>query len=49
LDKNADKRVWVRSGKENLEKDNSQFPNLIVENSEVTNLTKKDIIDETKN
>ena len=46
LDKNADKRVWVRSGKDNLEKNNSQFPNLMVENSDVTNLTKKDIIDE---
>ena len=46
LDKNADKRVWVRSGKDNLEKNSSQFPNLMVENSDVTNLTKKDIIDE---
>ena len=46
LDKNADKRVWVRSGKDTLEKNNSQFPNLMVENSDVTNLTKKDIIDE---
>ena len=49
LDNKADKRVWVRSGKDNLEKNNSQFPNLIVKNSEVTNLTKKDIIDENKN
>ncbi len=43
LDKNAVKRVWVRSEKDNL-KNNSQFPNLITKNSEVTNLTKKDII-----
>ena len=49
LDKNADKRVWVRSVKDNLEKNNSQFPNLSVKNSEVTNFTKKDIIVEDKN
>jgi len=49
LDKNVNKRVWVRSEKENLEKDNSQFPNLIVKNSVETNLTKKDIMDESKN
>ena len=47
LDKNAVKRVWVRSEKDNL-KNNSQFPNLIAKNSEVTNLTKKDIIVEDK-
>ena len=49
LDKNAEKRVWVRSGKDNLEKNNRQFPNVFVKNSEVTNLTKKDIMDENKN
>ena len=48
LDKNAVKRVWVRSDKDNL-KNNSQFPNLIAKNSEVTNLTKKDIIIEDNN
>ena len=48
LDENAVKRVWVRSEKDNL-KNNSQFPNLIAKNSEVTNLTKKDIIIEDKN
>ena len=48
LDKNAVKRVWVRSEKDNL-KNNSQFPNLITKNSEVTNLTKKDIIIEDNN
>jgi len=47
-DKNAVKRVWVRSDKDNL-KNNSQFPNLIVKNSDVTNLTKKDIITEDNN
>ena len=49
LDKNADKRVWVRSSKDSLEKNNSQFLNLIEKNLEVTNLTKKDIINEDKN
>ena len=49
LDKNADKRVWVRSDKDSLEKNNSQFPNLIVKNSEVTNPTKKDIMIEDNN
>ena len=49
LDKNSDKRVWVRSEKDNLEKNNSQFPNLNAKNSEVTNLTKKDIIVDDKN
>jgi len=48
LDENAVKRVWVRSDKDNL-KNNSQFPNLIAKNSEVTNLTKKDIMIEDKN
>ena len=48
LDKNAVKRVWVRSEKDNL-KNNSQFPNLITKNSEVTNLTKKDIMIEDNN
>ena len=48
LDKNAVKRVWVRSEKDNL-KNNSQFSNLIAKNSEVTNLTKKDIMIEDKN
>jgi len=48
LDKNVLKRVWVRSEKDNL-KNNSQFPNLIAKNSEVTNLTKKDIINEDNN
>ena len=49
LDKNANKRVWVRSGKDDLEKNNSQLPNLIAKNLEVTNLTKKDIMVEDKN
>ena len=48
LDKNVCKRVWVRSEKDNL-KNNSQFPNLIAKNSEVTNLTKKDIMIEDNN
>ena len=48
LDKNAVKRVWVRSEKDNL-KNNSQLPNLIAKNSEVTNPTKKDIIIEDNN
>ena len=48
LDKNAVKRVWVRSEKDNL-KNNSQFSNLIAKDSEVTNLTKTDIIIEDKN
>ena len=49
LDKNSDKRVWVRPEKDNLEKNNSQFPNLIAKNSDVTNLTKKDIMSEDNN
>ena len=48
FDKNAVKRVWVRSEKDNL-KNNSQFSNLIAKNSEVTNLTKKDIMIEDNN
>ena len=48
LDKIADKRVWVRSGKDKLEKNNSQDPSLIAKNSEVTNFTKKDIMVEDK-
>ena len=48
LDKNAVKRVWVRSEKDNV-KNNSQFPNLNAKNSEVTNLTKKDIMVEDNN
>ena len=48
FDKNEDKRVWIRSEKDNL-KNNSQFSNLIAKNSEVTNLTKKDIINEDNN
>ena len=48
LDKNAVKRVWVRSEKDNV-KNNSQFPNLNAKNSEVTNLTKKDIMIEDNN
>ena len=48
LNKNAVKRVWVRSEKDNL-KNNSQVPNLITKNSEVTNPTKKDIMIEDNN
>ena len=48
LDKNAVKRVWVRSEKDNL-KNNTQFSNLIANDSEVTNLTKTDIMIEDKN
>ena len=48
FNKNAVKRVWVRSEKDNL-KNNSQFLNLIAKNSEVTNLTKKDIMIEDNN
>ena len=48
LDKNAVKRVWVRSEKDNL-KNNSQFSNLIAKDSEVTNLSKTDIMIEDKN
>ena len=47
FDKNVVKRVWVRSEKDL--KNNSQIPNLIAKNSEVTNLTKKDIIIEDNN
>ena len=47
-DKNAFKRVWVRTEKGKLNND-SQFPNLIAKNSEVTNLTKKDIMIEDNN
>ena len=50
LDKNVAKRVWVRSEKDILENNkNSQFPDLIANNSEVTNLTKKDIMIEDNN
>ena len=48
LDKNSVKRVWVRSEKDKLKND-SQFPNLIAKNSNVTNLTKKDIMIEDNN
>ena len=48
LDKNAVKRVWVRSEKDNL-KNNSQFSNLIAKDSEVTNFRKTDIMIEDKN
>ena len=48
FDKNAVKRVWVRSEKDNL-KNNSQFQNLIAKKSEVINLTKEDIISEDNN
>ena len=48
LDKNPVRRVWVRSEKDNL-KNNSQFSNLIAKDSEVTNLTKTDIMIEDKN
>jgi len=48
FDKNVVKRVWVRSEKDSL-KNNSQIPNLIAKNSEVTNLTKKDIMIEDNN
>ena len=48
LDKNSVKRLWVRSEKDNL-KNHSQFPNLIAKDSEVTNLTKKDIMIEDNN
>ena len=43
-DKNIAKRVWVRSEKDNLENNNNQSHNLVANDSEVTNLTKKDII-----
>ncbi len=49
LDKNSVKRVWVRPDKGNLEDNSSQFPNLIAKNSDVTNLTKKDIMIEDNN
>ena len=48
LDKNVVRRVWVRSEKDDS-KNNSQFPNLIAKNSEVTNFTKKDIMIEDNN
>tara|TARA_B100000212_G_C27154850_1_gene439089 strand:+ start:123 stop:638 length:516 start_codon:yes stop_codon:yes gene_type:complete len=48
FDKNVVKRVWVRSEKDNLENNNSQSPNLIVQEPEVTNLAKEDIIDDEK-
>ena len=50
LNKNVAKRVWVRSEKDNLEiNKNSSFPDSIVTDSEVTNLTKKDIMIEDNN
>ena len=49
LDKNLVKRVWVRNATDSLENKNSQSPNLIAQDSEVTNLTKEDImVDENK-
>jgi len=44
FDKNVDKRVWVRSQKDNLEDNNSHSTKLVAKDSEVTNLTKEDII-----
>ncbi len=50
LNKNVAKRVWVRSEKDNLEiNKNSSFPDSIATDSEVTNLTKKDIMIEDNN
>ena len=44
FDKNEFKRVWVRSEKDDLENKTSEFKNLVSKNSDVTNLSKKDII-----
>ena len=51
LDKNKNmvKRVWVRKEKDSLENKNTQSPNLVVQDSEVTNLTKEDIIVDENN
>ena len=49
LNKNVGKRVWVRNEKDSLENKNSQSPNRVVQDSEVTNLTKEDIIVEDNN
>ena len=48
-DKNIIKRVWVRSQKDNLKNNNSQSSNLVVQDSEVTNLAKEDIIVDENN
>ena len=49
LNKNVGKRVWVRNEKDSLENKNSQSPNRVVQDSEVTNLTKEDIIVDENN
>jgi len=49
LNKNVGKRVWVRNEKDSLENKNIQSPNRGVQDSEVTNLTKEDIIVDENN
>ena len=43
-DKSISKKVWVRSDKDNLKDKIIQSPNLVIQDSEVTNISKKDII-----
>jgi len=49
LNKNVGKRVWVRNEKDSLENKNIPSPNRVVQDSEVTNLTKEDIIVDENN
>ena len=49
INKNVVKRVWVRSDKDNLETNNSQFSNSVSQDSEATNHAKEDIIVDENN
>ena len=49
LNKNMGKRVWIRTEKDNLKNKNSQFLNVVDQNSEATNLTQEDIIVDENN
>ena len=49
FDKNLVKRVWVRTDKDNLENKKSKSPNVVAQDSKVTNLTKEDIIVDDNN
>ena len=49
FDKNVDKRVWVRTEKDNLENKNSQSSIGVAQDSKVTNFTKEDIIVDENN
>ncbi len=48
-DKSIGKRVWVRSDKDNLRTNSMQAPNLVSQDSDVTNFSKEDIIVEENN